>query len=106
MDKLCKAIERELEALEDEVAKNGITEKTAAYMDKLTHTLKSLKTVEAMDGYSEDYTGSYARRRDSMGLYTKSYSRDAFADRLESLMNEAPDEETRQKMRRMLDGMR
>ncbi len=45
-------------------------------LDKLTHTLKSLKTIDAMEGYSEDGYGydsmSYARgrRRDSMGRYT------------------------------------
>ena len=48
-------------------------------LDKLTHTLKSLKTIDAMDGYSEDGYGhdsmSYARgrgrgaKRDSMGRY-------------------------------------
>lgn len=43
-------------------------------LDKLTHTLKSLKTIDAMDSYSEDdgYSHdsmSYARRRDSMGRY-------------------------------------
>ena len=51
-------------------------------LDKLTHTLKSVKTIEAMDGYSEDgydHDGmSYARRRakrDSMGRYTERYYR-------------------------------
>lgn len=48
-------------------------------LDKLTHSLKSIKTIEAMEGYSEDGYGydsmSYARgrgrnaRRDSMGRY-------------------------------------
>ena len=41
-------------------------------LDKLSHTLKYIKTIEAMDGYSEDYmhdSMSYARRRDSRGRY-------------------------------------
>lgn len=46
-------------------------------LDKLTHTLKSVKTIDAMDGYEEGYSHdgmSYARgrgaRRDSMGRYS------------------------------------
>lgn len=48
-------------------------------LDKLTHTLKSLKTIDAMEEYSEDDgyrhdSMSYARgrnaRRDSMGRYS------------------------------------
>ena len=49
-------------------------------LDKLTHTLKSLKTIDAMDEYSEDDgyghdAMSYARgrrgaKRDSMGRYS------------------------------------
>ncbi len=52
-------------------------------LDKLTHTLKSLKTIDAMDEYSEDdgyshdsmsYARRGGRRRDSMGRYS-SYGR-------------------------------
>lgn len=50
-------------------------------LDKLTHTLKSIKTINAMDEYAEDDgymqdSMSYARgrgrnaRRDSMGRYS------------------------------------
>ncbi len=42
-------------------------------LDKLTHSLKSLKTIDAMDGYSEgsgmSYDRGYDRRRDGMGRY-------------------------------------
>lgn len=49
-------------------------------LDKLTHTLKSLKTIDAMDEYSEDdgymhdsmsYARGRGRRRDSMGRYER-----------------------------------
>ena len=62
---LCDEIDR----IADQKSLNG---STLDMLDKLTHTLKSIKTVEAMDGYSEGYYGdsiSYARKRDSMGRY-------------------------------------
>lgn len=66
-----------------------ICEFTKPELDKMAHTLKSLKTIDAMEGYSEDdgyrYDGmSYARgrgtyaNRDSMGRYS-SESRDRYA---------------------------
>lgn len=44
-------------------------------LDKLTHTLKSIKTIDAMDeygdeGYSHDSMSYRGRRRDSMGRYS------------------------------------
>lgn len=54
----------------------NLTGSSLEMLDKLTHTLKSIKTIEAMDNYSDDggYYGdsmSYARRkRDSMGRYS------------------------------------
>lgn len=55
-------------------------------LDKLTHTLKSIKTIDAMDEYAEDDgyahdSMSYARgrrgaRRDSMGRYSGDYRYD------------------------------
>ena len=54
--------------------------------------------------------GSYARgrrnaRRDSMGRYSgeRGYSRTDFADELRELMEQAPDERTRQKIQRMAE---
>lgn len=113
MDKLCEVLERELDAATEEAVKTGVSEKMLNYIDKLAHSLKSVKTIEAMEGgYSSEngYSGyhyydrgnSYARRRDANGRY----SRQSFADRLERMSEEAPDEETRAAMRRMLDNMR
>ena len=42
---------------------------------------------------------SYARRRDSMGRY----SRNNLADKMRELMDEAPDERTRQEIQRMVE---
>ena len=57
----------------------NLTGSSLEALDKLTHTLKSIKTIDAMEDYSEDggYYGdsmSYARgrnaRRDSRGRYS------------------------------------
>ena len=96
---------------------------TLDVVDKLAHTVKNLdKIIEAYDEgesnmypyayddgmngrsmrYSRNYRGgSYAQRRDSMGRY----SRDGIADKLRDLMEEAPDEKTRQDIQRIVDRM-
>lgn len=101
------------------------------YVDKLTHALKSIKTTMAMiesegegsyadgsytggsyaDGYGGSYNrsygrGSYARgrRRDSMGRYSsRGYSRDQeMISELRDLMEDAPDDRTRQEFQRFI----
>lgn len=101
------------------------------YVDKLTHALKSIKTTIAMieaegdgsygdgsyasknyaDGYGGSYRmNSYARgrgsnaRRDSMGRYSsRGYSRDSeMVSELHELMEQAPDERTRQEFQRFI----
>ena len=96
---------------------------TLDVVDKLAHTVKNLdKIIEAYDEgessmypyayddgmngrsmrYSRNYRGgSYAQKRDSMGRY----SRDGIADKLRDLMDEAPDEKTRQDIQRIVDRM-
>ena len=66
--------------------------------------------VEAEDGGSGTYPyyhmgsynrgGSYARRRDRMGRYSRD---DGMISELRELMNEAPDERTRQEFRTFID---
>ena len=107
----------------------------AEYVDRLAHILKSVKGVIKMeeeaemdDGYSErmysrgydrgSYRGSYGdgsygrgrmnARRDSMGRYSSNdgYSRGGnMVDELRELMMDAPDEQTRQEMQRLIDKM-
>lgn len=66
-DMLCDEIDRITE-------QKNLTGQSLEMLDKLTHTLKSIKTIDAMDGYSEDYyhdSMSYrGRKRDSMGRYS------------------------------------
>lgn len=50
-------------------------------IDKLTHSIKSIETILAMEGYDDEYSRdyeprydrgySYARHRDSMGRYSR-----------------------------------
>jgi len=73
-----KKIEREIE----EISRKDLTGPSLEILDKMAHTLKSLKTIDAMEGYAEDdgyhHDGmSYARRgRDMMGRYAGDYDED------------------------------
>jgi len=103
-------------------AKNGISSGDLENIDKLTHSIASIKKIMAFmedDGYSgywpegsyrDSYRGSYrggsyARKRDSMGRYSgeRGYSRNDLADKMRELMHDAPDDRTRQEMQRMIE---
>ena len=102
--------------------KGEMTAGTLDVVDKLAHTVKNLdKIIEAYEdegnsgyypyayddsmnrggrSYNGSYRGrSYARRRDSMGRY----SRDGLADKMRELMEDAPDDRTRQEIKRMVE---
>ena len=116
----------------DQIAEKGeLTAGSLDTIDKLTHSIKSLGTIMAMEGYSNDgsyegyyegsnrggnyergrsyrggsnrgnYRGSYARRRDSMGRFSRErgYSMDDqkehIVEQLEGLMQETQDSNTR-----------
>lgn len=85
---LCDSVMDELDKANDKLQKAGgeMSAGDAEYLDKLTHTLKSIKTTIAMEeAYGDDYShdggydggNSYARgrrgnvRRDSMGRYSR-----------------------------------
>ena len=86
-------------------------------VDKLSHSIKSLVTTCAMleaeeDGYSGDYYArdDGARRGGRTGYsgtymgYNRKYSRGVeWNDRLRQMMDEAPDEQTRMEIKRMMD---
>lgn len=112
------------------IKNNGMSASDLDQLDKLTHSMASIKKMMKMeeDGeYSGRYPmggtyadgngmgggmtngGSYARgrrnaRRDSMGRYSgeRGYSRNDLADEMRELMEKAPDERTRQKIERMV----
>lgn len=129
MHKLCEYIDEELMELERKVGKGQkLSASELEYGDKLAHWKKSLLTNEAMEGEGEysgydgrSYArndmgrgrdnsymmGSYARgrRRDSMGRYSsEGYSRaDDMVMELHRLMEDAPDEKTRQEFKRFIN---
>ena len=100
-------------------------------VDKLAHTIKNLDRIimtyeeegeyssrgsSYNDGMGGSYRGSsrnggsYARgrsgRRDSMGRFNNGYSsREDIADRIRNMMEDAPDERTRQEMQRLASRM-
>ena len=125
MHKLCEYIDEELMELERKVGKGQkLNAAEIEYADKLAHLKKSMLTNEAMEGDGE-YSGynmndrggsydrggrgpyargSYARGRDSRGRYSsEGYSRDAeMMSELHRLMEDAPDERTRQEFQRFI----
>ena len=135
LEELCHAVENDLQKTNEKLRMAGgeMSGSDLEYVDKLTHTLKSIKTTMAMmdaenDGYSHDgkmsegYSGhygmgnnryypgySYARgrgaRRDSMGRYSRGYSRgnEEMLDQVRDLMEQAPDDQTRREFQKILD---
>lgn len=131
---MCEILEEELSNVNKKVDKSGgtLSGDDISYIDKLTHSIKSIKTTMAMieaesegsyaggsyaDGYGGSYNnnGSYGRmsyargrggnaRRDSMGRYSsRGYSRDQeMISELRELMEDAPDERTRQEFQRFI----
>ena len=119
---LCETVSHEIGEANEKIRAAGgkLSGADVDYIDKLTHTMKSIKTTIAMaeaeerDGESGyyPYMGGYrsyengmrggrsnARRRDSMGRYSREnrgYSRDDaksdFIDDVRELMRDAPDE--------------
>lgn len=97
-------------------------------VDKLAHAVKNLDKVIEM-GDEDEYSGrgpyygtmayrggSYARgrgrnaRRDSMGRYSREYSREGYSraaedmvDQLRDMMDNAPDEQTKTDIRRIVE---
>lgn len=119
----------------DKIASKGeLTAGSLDTVDKLSHSLKSVLTIMAMEGYGDSYDdwsyedGSYERGgnrgggrsnrrgRDSMGRYTsrsyarngrsrRMYSGDDMEQKITELMNEADDPKVRQALQKALDKM-
>ena len=95
----------------DEITRKGeLTAGSLDTVDKLTHSIKSLETIiamnEAQDGESGyyPYMGRSYQRRDMRGRYSREnrgYSRDDARDsiihELREIMQDAPDDHTRKR---------
>ena len=131
LKKICDTLNRELEHANEKISRAGgnITGDDLSYIDRLTHAIKSVKTTMAMmeaedegeSGYYMPMYGrsygdrnygmrdgnSYARRRDSMGRYSRrgyAMDDDMMAE-LRELMEDAPDERTRQEFQKFISKM-
>lgn len=121
---MCDVLSRELGEANKKIMSSGgkLSGSDLDYVDKLTHAIKSLKTTIAMmesEGYSGNYAydggrsyrggnsyrgNSYAQRRDSMGRYSRrgyAMDDDMIAE-LHELMEQAPNEKTRQEFQRFI----
>ena len=87
----------------------GFKSSRVNFTDILSQNLQGASSPNGNMGGNRSYRGSYARgrrnaRRDSMGRYSgDGYSRDGgMVEELRSLMEEAPDERTRQEFQRFI----
>lgn len=128
LENMCEIVGNELSTANAKIkkAEGKLTGDDISYIDKLTHTLKSIKgTLAMMDEndysqrgytsrtmplyYGNSYAGRRNARRDSMGRYSRDgYSRAAedMAMQLRDLMEDAPDEQTRMDIKRIIDRMK
>ena len=134
LEEICERLSKELKKANEKLNGREMTAADTAYMDQLLHSLKSVKTVMAMmDAETEDEGRSYegrsyrgssgrsGRRRDSMGRYSgdyngmrymgnysgrRGYSRDdEMISNLREMMEDAPDDQTRNDLQRMISRM-
>lgn len=130
MHKIYELKDQLCDELEEYGGKGELDMSTLEVVDKLSHTIKNLNKIiesyEEEEGYSSrgsyEYRGGYSnrgrmdggsyargRRRDSMGRYSRmrgDYSRDGDTMmELHELMNNAPDEHTRQEIQRIISKM-
>jgi len=116
LHELCDTISREIGEANEKIRNAGgkLSAGDVDYIDKLTHTLKSVKATIAMmedEGYSNDgpygrsYRGRYNAPRDNMGRYSgRGYSRGGdLAEKLHELMQDAPNEDVKRDLRRIAD---
>ena len=129
LHELCDTIAREIGEANEKIRNAGgkLSAGDVDYIDKLTHTLKSVKaTIAMMEDEGGSYAdgnvyhggiyrggsyrgGSYARgrnaRRDSMGRYSsRGYSRDGdLVDQLHDLMQDAPNDQIKREMQRLAE---
>lgn len=95
-----------------------LTHDDAAFLDHLAHMVKSIKTIEAMEGYYDDYSGdsgwnynrpmySDRRYRDNMGRYTsRDASRQKMVDKLSTLLDNTMSDSERQAISECIDKIR
>ena len=96
LHELCDTLNEAIRDANEKIRNGGgkLSVSDADYVDRLTHALKSVKAVIAMD---DGYSGRYPRKM-------MRYSRDEhpMIRELRELMQEAPDDRTRQEFQRFI----
>ena len=123
LQELCETLSGELADINSKIRDAGgkMSAGDLEVVDKLTHSIKSIKAVIAMmedsDGYSGYYPrpyggvyadgnrGAYRGGRSYQQRRSGRYSRNDLADKMREMLEDAPDERTRQEMMRMIDKM-
>ena len=80
-------------------------------IQKLTSSIKNTYKIEMAEdgGYSRDgeweadMRGTYGRRRDAMGRYTRADAREHMRAQLDDMMRDADDDKTRDAIRRCME---
>lgn len=129
MDGLYKLKDMLCDELDEYGKKGELSAGALEIVDKLSHALKSISTVIAMEegGYSEAYPmsqdSSYNRRSSYRGSYGSSYARrdsrgrysredgysgamEDMVDQLEEMKQTAPDPETKKEIQRLIQKFR
>ena len=120
IERLCKIVERQLDKAVDVLEQDGkIQAQDVDYIDKLTHTLKSIKTTLAMEGYGNSerrgrspMTGRYVSRDGSYdGGYDgsrrggRSMDGGEVREKLRHMMEQTDDEHVKSALREAMRGM-
>ena len=92
LHEMCGTLWKELRKANEKIKISGgkLTAADLDYVDKLTHAIKSVKTTLAMEGAIDEKA---SRRRSEL------------TEKILSLMEEAPDDETRQELQHLADRM-
>lgn len=116
---LCEVISDKIAEANGKIRRGGgeLSGGDVDYIDKLTHTLKSIKAVIAMDeadsdsGWSSAPRGGTGRtrtrtpRRDGMGRYSRADGSEHIVKKLKSIMREASDAEVRDAISTAIDAI-
>ena len=122
-EKLEDRLECELEDYSNKIENSAnMTIQDAEIMDLFLHSLKSLKTIMAMEGYAEDsgYTGSryaantysgnhnaptrnYYGRRENTGRYSRDSEKEDLMRKLDGMVQKAASDEDAMAIRNTID---
>ena len=97
------------EELENMTAQGNLSADRLKVIDMLTHSIKSIDTIIAMEdsGYSRNdgYADRYSRtRRDSRGRYSRDDGKDRLMHQLKDMMHDSDDRE-RELIKRFMEQM-